>query len=191
MLLVYFIKSNSNMDQPSLCIPHVFSNITENRIRRVFDELKLGKIKRIDILQRRNSRGQNYNRVFIHFHKWYNGEEAVQARTRLISGKDIKIVYDNPWFWKVSVNKAEKKNPKPKAHICFDTSESEDQHSEKEEEDINPRQLIRSVEDNYNKEDSYTPDYGYISPPKCRSLIRKNRHTKLDVEQELYGDLDN
>jgi hypothetical protein len=93
------------IEQPSLCIPYVFSNITENKIRNVFYQLKLGKIKRIDILKRKSNRGENYNRVFIHFYKWYNDKKVIEIRQRLISGKDIKIVYDNPWFWKVSVNK--------------------------------------------------------------------------------------
>lgn len=182
-------------NKPSLCIPHVFINITENRIRRVFDELNLGKIKRIDIIQRRNSRGQNYNRVFIHFYKWYNSQEAVEARTRLISGKDIKIVYDNPWFWKVSANKVEKKTSKPKKikpHICFESSE--EKYIQEEDEDINPQQIIRSIDDENQEEKTYVPDYGNITPPKCRSLIKK-RNTKLDmvmdeISEELYGDLD-
>ena len=38
--------------QPSLCIPRVFNNITENRIRNVFDELKLGNISHVDIKER-------------------------------------------------------------------------------------------------------------------------------------------
>ena len=35
--------------QPSLCIPRVFNNITETKIRQVFDELGLGKISGVDI----------------------------------------------------------------------------------------------------------------------------------------------
>jgi len=127
----------------------------------VFEELQLGKIKRIDILERRNKKGQKYNRVFIHFHKWYNGE----ARTRIISGKDIKIVYDTPWFWKVSASKWIEKENKTKPHIYIE---------EEEEHDINPRQIIRELDDD-NNDDSYVPDYGNISPPKCRTLIKKNK----------------
>ena len=92
-------------NQPSLCIPRVFKNISEEFIRKTFDKLALGKIQRIDLIERRTERGEIYNRAFIHFEKWFWNQEAQDARKRLIIGKDIKIVYDNPWFWKVSANK--------------------------------------------------------------------------------------
>ena len=54
--------------QPSICIPRVFNNIAEKKIRQVFDELSLGKISRIDIVkERKNEKGEVFNRVYIHF----------------------------------------------------------------------------------------------------------------------------
>lgn len=87
---------------PSLCIPRVFNNIGENRIRKVINELKMGDIERIDIVNKSTEKGEKFNRVFIHFKKWFNEGNAAVARERLINGKDIKIVYDDPWFWKVT-----------------------------------------------------------------------------------------
>jgi hypothetical protein len=93
---------------PSIFIPHVFTNISEVKIRQVMDELSLGKISRIDIVkERKNEKGASFNRVYIHFEKWYLNEEAQTTRIKLLSGKEIKIIYDNPWFWKVSANKWE------------------------------------------------------------------------------------
>jgi hypothetical protein len=91
--------------QPSLCIPRVFNNIDDARIRIVFEQLDLGKIHHIDIIARKNEKGESFKRVYIHFEKWFWNETAKAARTKLVSGKEIKIVYDNPWFWKVSANK--------------------------------------------------------------------------------------
>ena len=92
--------------QPSLCIPRVFNNIDEKRIRRVFDELQLGKIQRIDVIhQHKIENREQFKRVFVHFEKWNWNEDAQAVRRKLISGKEIKIVYDNPWFWKVSANR--------------------------------------------------------------------------------------
>jgi hypothetical protein len=91
--------------QPSLCIPRVFNNITESRIRQVFDDLGLGKISRVDIKERKNEKGDSFKRVYVHFDKWFWNEDAQAARRKLVSGKEIKIVYDNPWFWKVSASK--------------------------------------------------------------------------------------
>jgi hypothetical protein len=114
--------------QPSLCIPRVFNNIDETRLRRVFDELELGKIHHIDIIVRKNDKGEAFKRVYIHFEKWSWNENAQAARRKLISGKEIKIVYDNPWFWKVSANKWTPSNdrrvegPRARPHIEFDDS---------------------------------------------------------------------
>ena len=93
--------------QPSICIPRVFNNIAEKKIRQVFDELNLGKISRIDIKERKNEKGEVFNRVYIQFEKWFWNEDAQTARRKLILGKEIKIIYDKPWFWKVSASKWE------------------------------------------------------------------------------------
>ena len=97
----------------SLCIPRVFVNIDEKRVRAVFEQL-LGKIYRVDIIERTNEKGEKYKRVFVHFEYWYNTEEAQKAKARLEEGKELKIVYDDPWFWKVSINKV---NTKPRQRI--------------------------------------------------------------------------
>jgi hypothetical protein len=116
------------LSQPSLFIPRVFNNITEARIRKVIDDLGLGCISQIEINERRSNNGETFKRVCVHFEKWYWNEDAKAARRKLISGKEIKIVYDNPWFWKVSALKwmLDLAHPREsKAHIDFsdDTDE--------------------------------------------------------------------
>ena len=109
--------------QPSLCIPRVFNNITEARIRQVFDELRIGSVRQIDIKERQNEKGESFKRVYIHFNEWYWNEDAQAARRKLVSGKEVKIVYDNPWFWKVSASKWVPSGGKPdhvRPHIEFD-----------------------------------------------------------------------
>jgi hypothetical protein len=99
------------LNGPSLCIPRVFSNINEARIRRILAELNLGDIARIDIVSNKSQdKDKSFNRVFIHFNKWNTNENANTARERLINGKDIKIIYDDPWFWKVSAYREQPKN---------------------------------------------------------------------------------
>ena len=92
---------------PSLCIPRVFANIDEHRIRRIFEDLDIGVISRVDIVRGKpcsNVKDQ-HNRVFIHFSRWYNTMSAESARERLLNGQDLKVIYDDPWFWKVSAYK--------------------------------------------------------------------------------------
>jgi hypothetical protein len=90
---------------PILCIPRVYPNISESRIRRIFDALNMGTLERIDIVSKQSMKGENFNRVFIHFHKWNNSANSCEARERLLNGKEIKIIYDDPWFWKISAYK--------------------------------------------------------------------------------------
>jgi hypothetical protein len=92
-----------------LCIPGVFANITEERIRRIFEDLNIGDVERVDIAVPKtpldtNGKENKYNRVFIYIN-WNDSPTAITLRERLAQGKDVKIIYDEPWFWRVSVYK--------------------------------------------------------------------------------------
>jgi len=127
---------------PSMCIPRVYPNITEGRIRKIFDELNIGVIDRVDIVSKNTEKGEKFNRVFIHMDRWFHNSNASVARERLLGGKDIKIIYDDPWFWKVSAYKpaaegsSSNNNNKKKATIQFDSSDDE---KEKEKERRKPK----------------------------------------------------
>jgi hypothetical protein len=100
---------------PVLCIPRVYPNINEGRIRRIFDDLNMGELERIDIVSKTSEKGEKFNRVFVHFKRWNNSENSNLARERLLNGKEIKIIYDEPWFWKVSAYReaATRREPAP------------------------------------------------------------------------------
>ena len=85
--------------RPSLFIPRVFNTVTEQQIRATFEALQLGVIHHIDI----RKCDEKFNRVFIHYKRWFEGGNAAIARERMGSGKDVKVIYDEPWFWKVSL----------------------------------------------------------------------------------------
>jgi hypothetical protein len=110
------------VNAPSMCIPRVFKNVTRDRIIGVFRDLDLGIIERIDILQRENEKGDKFQRVFVHFKKWFRNANADKAREMLIQGKEIKVIYDDPWFWKISTNKSKGQNDdvKRKPQIEFE-----------------------------------------------------------------------
>ena len=93
---------------PSICIPRVFNNITADRIRGVFAEL-FGEdgIDRIDMVARTSADGTAYWRVFVHFNS-YPGEVGATMCERLEAGEVVKIVYDDPWFWKCSKSRVDK-----------------------------------------------------------------------------------
>ena len=83
----------------TLCIPRVFANITRPKIRSIMDDLKMGTIERIDIVTKK---GEKFNRVYIHYKERNNTENSVLANERFTNGNEIKVVYDSPWFWKIS-----------------------------------------------------------------------------------------
>jgi len=91
---------------PSMCIPRTFINITRNNVYKTINDLNLGVIDHIDMVRRKNDKGEDFQRVFIHFSKWHSNSVADRARTLLLSGKEIKIIYDDPWFWKISANRS-------------------------------------------------------------------------------------
>jgi hypothetical protein len=92
----------SIISHPSLCIPCVFDDINETLIRKIFNKINLGVINKVDIIEKKGKNGELHKRIFIHFKYWFNNIDANYARERLLLGKDIKIVYNFPWFWKVS-----------------------------------------------------------------------------------------
>jgi hypothetical protein len=92
---------------PSLCIPIVSASVNKEFVENIFNRIGLGKVARVDVLSRTNFKTNvQYNRVFIHFDRWNIENESIQKlRTRVINGGHIKIVYDNPWFWKCSASR--------------------------------------------------------------------------------------
>jgi hypothetical protein len=89
---------------PSLCIPRVFKNITEQRVYENLDFLGLGNINQIEMIPRVSKTGEEYKQVIIHLN-WNLSDVACQARHTVLSGSDFKVIYDKAWFWKVSMFK--------------------------------------------------------------------------------------
>ena len=92
---------------PSLCIPRILINIDEihideNYIAHMFYKLNIGLIHKVIIRSKINKQKECSYRVFIHFKKWYNNDNANMARERVLNGQEIKIIYEDQWFWKVS-----------------------------------------------------------------------------------------
>ena len=153
---------------PSICIPRVFSNIDEKRIRRVIGELNLGDIDRVDIISSKPlDKGEKFNRVFIHFARWNKNENANISRERLINGKEIKIIYDDPWFWKVSAyreqqtsaHRPSKTESTKKVSITFDSDEESRPKSERF-----PRQ--EHIQSSYSPQRSREPINSESQPPR-------------------------
>ena len=102
-------KKVLSVSEPSICIPRVFENIEKKVIWGVFTNLFGSEaIDRIDIVYKDDSRGEKFKRVFVHFKAWPNTYESQLVRRKLVEGKEVKIVYDEPWYWKCTASRIEK-----------------------------------------------------------------------------------
>lgn len=147
---------------PSLCIPRVHSNISEKRIRTIFTKLKLGIISKIDIIQK--NKEDKFKLVFIHFKEWFREGNALIARERLMNGKEIKVIYDDPWFWKISALREKPKETHKMPILQFD-SDNENENNENENKDESEYYYQDIYRDNITSPIDYsemTIDYGEI-----------------------------
>tara|TARA_B100000902_G_scaffold385930_1_gene427909 strand:+ start:539 stop:1033 length:495 start_codon:yes stop_codon:yes gene_type:complete len=100
-----------NKTEPSICIPRTFPNISWKRVKDVFEQVLDAKcVDRIDMVRRRANDGSEFKRVYVHFKYWPGDTQSQDVRQRLLDGNDIKIVYDDPWFWKCSASRV----PRPR-----------------------------------------------------------------------------
>ena len=98
----------SSIKNISVYIPHVFANIIKQQIEEVFENLKIGKVKNIDLISKKG-KTELYNSAYIHFEYWYDNTAAHNFRERVLNpNKEARIVYDDPWYWIVLENKGNK-----------------------------------------------------------------------------------
>ena len=102
------------LSEPSLCIPFVHASVNRERIMGILNHLDLGTIERIDIVAGKTSRtGKENNKIFIHFISWSNNPNAVQTRNRVLNGGQVKVVYDDPWYWMISASRVVRPENRP------------------------------------------------------------------------------
>ena len=109
---------------PGLFIPHVHLNQVQ-RVRNVIERLDLTDgIYKIEPVERTTKDGKKFCSVSIHFNTWKSNDQANETRKRLLIGKEIKIVYDDPWFWKCTMfdisGKGKSHTTKPNPRIIMD-----------------------------------------------------------------------
>ena len=110
----HFKKKSDPKQGISVCIPWVFNNIGYRRIKKHFIEAKLGFVERVDVIP-----AGDHKRAFVHFrpNSWNMRDQTARAAlTALQEGKKIKLVYEEPWFWLVSISGSERPDEAPKPH---------------------------------------------------------------------------
>jgi len=99
------------MTNTSLFIPHIFSNISEERIKSVIENgAKYGQVEQIDLVPKKNADGKAYNSAYIHMKSWNQDEKTQKFLAHLKdTSKQTHIIYDKPWFWIVLENTSSEK----------------------------------------------------------------------------------
>jgi len=92
----------------SVCIPRIFGNIPDKKIISTFEDLKLGRVKNMDIVWKTGRDGSSFKMAFIHFSEWnMNSSAAMTFRDNVENPTvEAKLVYDDPWYWIVLPNKS-------------------------------------------------------------------------------------
>lgn len=92
----------------SICIPRVFANIGWRRIKQIFIALNWGYVERVDVIP-----SKGVNRAFVHFAPGrFTQSRVLEA---LCAGDSIKIEYDTPWYWMISLSRSAKPDEAPSA----------------------------------------------------------------------------
>ena len=92
----------------SLYIPRVFENISEDRIKKVFETHLLGNVSHVDFILKYNGH-QQYKAAYIHFEKWYNNDTSRDFQARIRNpNEEVHLTYDASWYWIVLENTAQK-----------------------------------------------------------------------------------
>ena len=137
---VYTSKSLIDMlpSEPSICVPRIYMNITKERVYDVFADLFGHQaIERVDMIERTNKEGESYKRAFVHFKAWPRTPQSTEVRLKLLNGDEVKIVYDQPWYWRISASRL----PRP-----------EEQQKRRKEQPVSQRPFI-IIEENEDGKD--------------------------------------
>ena len=81
----------------SICIPRVDNSISRQTIFDYIRAMRVGFIDRIIEIPLKND--QTGKQVIIKFKTWVNNETSEKIMKRFDENKNIKIVYNSPWYW--------------------------------------------------------------------------------------------
>ena len=84
----------------TICIPKVDNDIRKDFIFDVFNQYHFGKLKYVKIKKK-----NNISTAFVHYTYFNKDEKSQYVKKLLEDEKDIKIMYDMPWYWKCYISK--------------------------------------------------------------------------------------
>jgi len=119
------MSSNKVITEPSICIPRTLKNVTWYEVKDIMEELfGKGTIERVDMVQ--DKRDTQFCRIFIHLRHWPMSDPRIVAmRENLLAGREVKVVHNQPWFWKcVASNSPRPENKRTTPYLVMDEPSS-------------------------------------------------------------------
>jgi hypothetical protein len=148
----------------SLYIPHVFGNVTKEFMIKTIEFQGLGKVNKIDFVEKMGKNGKIYNNAFVHFEYWYDNISSVHFQERVKdTNKEARIVYKDPWFW-----------------VCFENTGKKHIPGERKER-INLKGLNVDVNDELTKVFDFEEEKNEVVLPQ---------HIEDQFERELLEEFD-
>lgn len=91
-------KDRQGTGRTTLCIPRIPNHITHEYIRKVFCKLNAGTITKITDIQLQKE--SEWKRILMSI-DWNQTSTAQYIQSRLFAGHNVKLVYNDPWYWKI------------------------------------------------------------------------------------------
>jgi hypothetical protein len=149
------------MSLASVFIPRVSSKMTTDMVSYIFQKQELGNVKRVDLVAKMDKRGIPYNAAYVHINNWFINPASLNFQERIENGKEARIVYDDPKYWVVLKNTAQK-----------------------------PEMLGgRKVRINLNEVEQATPSFTYVSEDYIK-LLRKQLKDLQDKKNNDFLNFD-
>jgi len=156
----------------SVYIPHVFGNVTKELMIKTIEFQSLGKVNKIDFVEKMGKNGNTYNSAFVHFEYWYDNISSVHFQERVKNpDKEARIVYKDPWFWICFENTGKKHIPgERKERIDLKglyVNDNDITNVFDFEEEKNEFVLPQEIEDKFERE--MLEEFGYddVKPTVC------------------------
>jgi hypothetical protein len=138
----------------SIYIPRVNKNISKNLIVDIFEDLKYGKVKKVDLIEKMDKKGIIYYSAFIHLDYWYDNIASQNFQERIRNpNKEARIVYKEPMYWLCLENKSaviipdnKKKYNQPKTRI--DLSELTEFNNKIQTEKLPQETIVKKLDIN-------------------------------------------
>lgn len=91
------------LENPSLCIPRIDRSVEYHDIFKVFQNIKLGYIRNIDIVYNHKTQSK---RAYIHFSNWFTNPRALSIKEKILKNETMKVVHTFPEYWKFMKSKS-------------------------------------------------------------------------------------